>query len=78
MNHGITSHGGNREVKDTTLYFKKAWTYSRLFLFTSYPNGLRTADLSDLRNPRQSGDVAGIFFRKFQEIIFNFVEDFLY
>ena len=53
MNHGITSHGGNREVKDTTLYFKKAWTYSRLFLFTSDPNGLRTADLSDLRNPRQ-------------------------
>ena len=52
MNHGIINPGGNREVKDATLYFKKAWTCSRLFLFTSDPNGLRTSDLSDLRNPR--------------------------
>lgn len=53
MNHGITSHGGNREVNYTTLYFKKAWTTPGFFCFISYPIGLRNAELSELWNPRR-------------------------
>jgi len=47
MNHGITSHGGNREVKDITLYFKKSLDLLQAFFV--YILSERTTDCGPVR-----------------------------
>ena len=78
MNRGTINRGLNKEVSNPSLHFKKSLDYSRLFLCVDVSD--RTTDCGLIRvvEPPQPGSASRNFFRKFQEIIFNFLEDFLY